>query len=91
MKHRNTHLIAFFLRSNRIFARLDEHGIQVTSLRDATTAGRAITRVTGNTFPVRETLREMGARWNPTAAAWELPINHGKDWGTLVRAAKQAA
>lgn len=78
--------ITAFLRSNRIFLRLEAAGINITSLRDPSTVGRAVTRVRGNTWPVRETLRAMGGTWNNQAQAWDFPILHGNDWGTLVRA-----
>lgn len=29
--------------------------------------------VTGNTYPVRDILRNMGGRWNPTQKYWEVP------------------
>jgi hypothetical protein len=78
--------ITDFLRAKRIFLRLEAAGINITSLRDPAKVGRAITRVRGNTWPVRETLRAMGGTWNPVEQAWDFPILHGNDWGTLVRA-----
>ena len=28
--------------------------------------------ITGNTYPVRDQLKSMGARWNPDAKAWMI-------------------
>lgn len=29
--------------------------------------------VSGNTYPVKDKLRELGGRWNPDAKAWMVP------------------
>ena len=80
--------ITNYLRNTRIFESLLESGIKITTRRDATS--RIVTQVTGNTWPVREALKAMGARWNAQAKSWELPMFHGNDWGILVRAVKVA-
>jgi hypothetical protein len=30
--------------------------------------------VTGNTFPVKDQLKALGGRWDPTAKGWRVPI-----------------
>ncbi len=32
-----------------------------------------MTAITGNTFPVRVELRQMGGQWNPASKAWMVP------------------
>jgi hypothetical protein len=31
------------------------------------------TAITGNTYPVRESLKALGGRWNPEEKAWMVP------------------
>ncbi len=29
--------------------------------------------ITGNTYPVKDQLKALGGRWNPTAKGWDVP------------------
>jgi len=33
----------------------------------------SLVAVTGNTYPVKDQLKALGARWNPDAKAWMVP------------------
>ena len=33
----------------------------------------SLVTVTGNTYPVKDQLKALGARWNPDAKAWMVP------------------
>jgi hypothetical protein len=40
---------------------------------------KMITTVTGNTYPVRHVLKEMGFRWNPKFKSWDKNYNLSQD------------
>lgn len=39
----------------------------------------ATTLITGNTFPVKEALKALGGRWNPTAKGWNVPSSRAAE------------
>ena len=41
--------------------------------------------VIGKTYPVRDKLRALGARWNPERKAWMVPVD---SWGRAMRIVK---
>jgi hypothetical protein len=43
--------------------------------------------ITGNTYPVKDALRAMGARWNPDQKAWMVPAAKADAARKLVAAA----
>jgi hypothetical protein len=40
--------------------------------------------ITGNTYPVKDALRALGGRWNPTAKAWMVPAAKASEARALV-------
>lgn len=47
--------------------------------------------ITGNTFPVKEQLKALGARWNKDAKGWEVPAEKAEEAKALVAGAPQEA
>ncbi len=47
--------------------------------------------VTGNTYPVRELLKGLGARWNKAAGGWDVPEDRAAEARAIVDAAGPAA
>jgi hypothetical protein len=43
-----------------------------------------MTRITGNTYPVRDQLRALGGRWNAAAKCWEVPDDKAAEANRLV-------
>ena len=43
--------------------------------------------ITGNTFPVKDSLRAMGGKWNATAKGWEVPVEQEAAARSLVSGA----
>jgi len=43
-----------------------------------------MTLITGNTFPVKEQLKALGAKWNPAAKGWNVPNNRLPEAGALM-------
>jgi len=40
-------------------------------------------KITGNTYPIRKEIKQMGGRWDPTDKAWYLTVG-GNGWtGTM--------
>ncbi len=50
-----------------------------------------MTAITGNTFPVRVELRNMGGQWNAAAKAWMVPDDVADLARALVPAAREHA
>ena len=46
-----------------------------------------MTTITGNTFPVKEELKKLGGKWNPTAKGWDVPDNKADAARAIVAAA----
>lgn len=40
--------------------------------------------ITGNTYPVKDQLKALGARWNSTTKAWMIPEDRAEEARTLV-------
>jgi len=40
--------------------------------------------ITGNTYPVKDAIRELGGRWNPRAKGWEVPADRADEARALV-------
>lgn len=40
--------------------------------------------ITGNTYPVKEQLKELGARWNRIAQGWDVPAENAEAARALV-------
>jgi|SRR5579859_2543135 len=49
------------------------------------------TTITGNTYPVKDQLKALGARWNPDQKAWMVPDDKAEAARQLVQGAKSAA
>ena len=45
--------------------------------------------ITGNTYPVRDALKELGGRWDPAAKGWRVPRLHKLRAEVLVGNAEQ--
>lgn len=43
--------------------------------------------ITGNTYPVRDKIKALGGRWNPTAKGWDVPANQADAAKVLVSSA----
>lgn len=43
--------------------------------------------ITGNTYPVRAQLRQLGGRWNPNAQGWDMPDDKAEEARRLVTSA----
>lgn len=41
--------------------------------------------ITGNTYPVKESLKLLGGRWNPSKKGWEIPEDNADKARHLVR------
>lgn len=54
-----------------------------------------LVRITGNTYPVRERLRELGGTWDPVHHCWKVPESNADAarravrFGMVRKAAKQ--
>lgn len=46
--------------------------------------------ITGNTYPVKEQLKALGARWNPDAKAWMVEAEKAEQARNIVAGAKSA-
>lgn len=44
-----------------------------------------LVRITGNTFPVRERLRELGGTWDPVHHCWKVPESNAEAARRAVR------
>lgn len=49
-----------------------------------------MTTITGNTYPVRDALKALGARWNRPAQGWDVPDQHAETARAIVAAAGPA-
>ena len=47
--------------------------------------------ITGNTYPVKDQLKALGARWNPDAKAWMISEEKADQARALVTGAPQSA
>ena len=47
--------------------------------------------ITGNTFPVKDAIKALGGRWNPTAKGWDVPFANAKAAQALVTGAPKQA
>ena len=43
--------------------------------------------ITGNTYPVKDQLRELGGKWNPSAKGWYVPAKRAQEAQQLVNSA----
>lgn len=50
-----------------------------------------MTTITGNTYDVREQLKALGGRWNPTAKGWDVPDDKADRARAIVASAGAAA
>lgn len=41
-------------------------------------------RIFGNTFPVREQLKQLGARWNPASRGWDVADDRANEARRIV-------
>lgn len=48
------------------------------------------TKITGNTYPVREQLKALGGRWSQSGQCWIVPDDKAEDARKLVEAAGPA-
>jgi hypothetical protein len=55
-------------------------GVKVGLAEDRTMA----TRITGNTFPVKDRLKALGGKWNAAAKCWEVPDERADEARALV-------
>lgn len=46
--------------------------------------------IVGNTFPVKEQLKALGGRWDPTANGWRVPADKAEEAQALVASAPVA-
>lgn len=46
--------------------------------------------ISGNTYPVRESLRSLGGRWNPQQKTWMVPSDKAAEARTLVGGAPRS-
>lgn len=44
--------------------------------------------ITGNTFPVKESLKALGGRWNAAAKGWDVPADKADEAKALVGPAR---
>lgn len=47
--------------------------------------------ITGNTFPVKDKLKNLGGKWNADAKAWMVPDNKAEEAKQLVSAAPKSS
>lgn len=47
--------------------------------------------ITGNTYPVKDQLKALGARWNPDTKSWLVPDNKAEQARALVSGAPKSA
>lgn len=40
--------------------------------------------ISGNTYPVKDQLKALGARWNPDAKAWMIPADRAEEARRIV-------
>jgi hypothetical protein len=50
-----------------------------------------LTKITGNTYPVKDQLRALGGKWNPTEKCWEVSSDKAAEAQKLVADAPAAA
>jgi hypothetical protein len=43
--------------------------------------------ITGNTYPVKDSLRALGGRWDPSAKGWRVPSDRAEQARSLVSGA----
>jgi hypothetical protein len=48
-----------------------------------------MTAISGNTYPVKDKLREMGGRWDPEEKVWRVPDERAEEAKKLVAEAKK--
>lgn len=48
--------------------------------------GNGMTKITGNTFPVKDELKAMGGRWNAKDKVWEVPSDRAEEAKKVVQA-----
>lgn len=46
--------------------------------------------IIGNTFPVKEALKALGGRWDPTAKGWRVPVARASEAKALVSGANSS-
>lgn len=46
--------------------------------------------ITGNTYPVKDRLKALGARWNPELRAWMVPRDRADEAQAIVDSAPRA-
>lgn len=47
--------------------------------------------ITGNTYPVKESIKALGGRWNKIAKGWEVPDDKADEARVLVSSAPASA
>jgi len=47
--------------------------------------------ISGNTYPVKDRLRAMGGKWNPTLKGWAVPAEREQEALALVASAPKSA
>lgn len=50
-----------------------------------------LTKIAGNTYPVKDQLRALGGKWNATDKCWEVPTDKAGEAQKLVTNAPPAA
>jgi len=51
----------------------------------------SVVAITGNTYPVKDQLKALGARWNPDAKAWMVSEDKAEQARALVNGAPKSA
>ncbi len=51
----------------------------------------AVVAITGNTYPVRDQLKALGATWNAAGKAWMVPAEHEEKARGIVAAAPSSS
>lgn len=46
-----------------------------------------MTTITGNTYPVKEQIKQLGGRWNPAAQGWDVPDDKAAEAQAIVASA----
>lgn len=46
-----------------------------------------MTTISGNTYPVRDQIKALGGRWNPTSKTWSVPDDKAEQARRLVASA----
>jgi hypothetical protein len=50
-----------------------------------------MTKITGNTYPVKDQIRALGGRWNAASKCWEVPDDKATEAQSLVGKAPKKA